>query len=193
MRRGFTIIELMVVVAVIAVLMTIVTTASMYAIRTSREHRRDAMRTALQAAIATYQAADSNGDWPGPLKDAAERGKTVVLSEDDAQTVFKILVQKSTGESGTPLPLIDPHALFVALTGAVDGKSSGMSYDDARQGDAHRRRKIPVSQMVFGYQLKNTGKFHRFNIIYHAETDSVEVSSSDHDNLDTQYGTKKSE
>ena len=102
-------------------------------------------------------------------------------------------MQKSTGESGAPLPLIDPHALFVAPEGAIDGKSAGMSYDEARHGDAHRRRKIPVAQMVFGYQIKDSGKFHRFNIIYHAETDSVEVSSSDHDNLDTQYGTKRSE
>ena len=181
----------MVVVAVIAVLMTIVTTASMNAIRSSRDHRREAMRVALQAAIATYQASNSNGDWPGVLKNAAESGKTVVLSEEEAQNVFRIIVQKSTGESGTPLPLIDPHALFVAPEGAVDGRSFGMSYDDARQGDAHRRRKIPVSQMVFGYQLKESGRFHRYNIIYRGETDSVEVSSEDHDNLDKNYGTKE--
>ena len=193
MRKAFTIVELMVVVAVISVLMTIVTTASMHVIRSSRDQRRDAMRVALQAAIATYQASNSEGDWPGALKNAAENGRTVVLSEEEAQNVFRIIVQKSTGESGTPLPLIDPHALFVAPSGAIDGKSSGMSYDAARQGDAHRRRKIPVSQLLFGYQIKETGKFHRYNIIYHAETDSVEVSAGDHDNLDTTYGTKKSE
>ena len=192
-RAAFTIVELMVVVAVIGVLMTIVTTASIHAIRASREQRRDAMRTALQASIATYQASNSEGDWPGPLKNAAENGRTVVLSEEQAQTVFRIVVQKSTGESGAPLPLIDPHALFVAPSGAVDGKSAGMPYDDARQGDAHNRRKIPVSQMVFGYQLKDTGKFHRFNIIYHGETDSVEVSAEDYRNIDLRYGTKKSE
>ena len=191
MRKAFTIVELMVVVAVIAVLMTIVTTASMNAIRSSREKRRDAMRVALQAAIATYQASNSEGDWPGALKNVADNGKTVVLSEEEAQNVFRIIVQKSTGESGAPLPLIDPHALFVAPNGAIDGKSSGMSYDEARHGDAHRRRKIPVAQMVFGYQLKESGKFHRYNIIYHGETDSVEVSHDDHDNIDTKYGKKK--
>lgn len=190
MRKAFTIVELMVVVAVIAVLMTIVTTASMHAIRSSRDQRKEAMRVAFQAAIATYQASNSEGDWPGALKNASENGRSVVLSEDEAQNVFRIIVQKSTGESGTPLPLIDPHALFVAPNGAIDYKSSGMSYDAARQGDAHRQRKIPVSQMVFGYQLKESGKFHRFNIIYHAETDSVEVSAEDHDNIDLKYGKK---
>ena len=193
MKKAFTIVELMVVVAVIAVLMTIVTTASMNAIRASRDQRRDAMRVALQAAIATYQASNADGDWPGPLKSIAENGRTVVLSEEEAQNVFRIVVQKSTGESGTPLPLIDPHALFVAPNGAIDGKSAGMSYDEARHGDAHRRRKIPVSQMVFGYQIKNSGKFHRYNVIYHGETDSVEVSAESQKNLDTTYGTKRSE
>lgn len=183
----------MVVVAVIGVLMTIVTTASMNAIRSSREQRQEAMRVAFQAAIATYQASNDKGDWPGALKNAAENGQSVVLSEEEAQNVFRIIVQKSTGESGAPLPLIDPHALFVAPSGAIDGRSAGMSYDEARHGDAHRRRKIPVAQMVFGYQIKDSGKFHRYNIIYHGETDSVEVSAERRDNLDTQYGTKKSE
>ena len=190
MKKGFTIIELMVVVAVIGVLMTIVTTASMHAIHSSRDQRRDAMRVALQAAIATYQASNDKGDWPGAIKDAAENGKTVLLSEDEAQRVFQIIVQKSTGESGTPLPLVDPHALFVAPNGAIDGKSTGMSYDEARHGNGHGRRKIPVSQMVFGYQLRDSGRFHRYNIIYHAETDSVEVSAQSHSNIDLDYGTK---
>ena len=192
-KRAFTIVELMVAVAIIAVLLTIVTTASAGAIRAAREKRCEAMRTMLQAAITTYHAADSQGRWPGAIENAAEGAKSVVLGEEEAQTVFRIIVQKSTGESGAPLPLIDPHALFVAPSGAVDGRSAGMSYDEARHGDAHRRRKIPVAQMVFGYQIKDSGKFHRYNIIYHGETDSVEVSAERRDNLDTQYGTKKSE
>ena len=192
MRKAFTIVELMVVMGVIAVLMTIVTTASMNSIRSSRERRRDAMRVAFQAAIATFQASNEKGDWPGALKTAAENGRTVVLTEAEAQNVFRIIVQKATGESGTPLPLIDPHALIVAPDGAVDGRSRGLSYDDARQGDAHRA-KIPVSRMIFGYQEKDSGKFHRFNIIYHGETDSVEVSTDSHNNIDLQYGTKRSE
>ncbi|MBO7722134.1 MAG: type II secretion system protein [Kiritimatiellae bacterium] len=174
-RKAFTIVELMMVVAVIAVLTTIVTTAATNAMRSAREKRRDAMRVALQAAIATYQASDSQGRWPGALENAAENGRTVVLGEEEAQRVFRIIVQKSTGESGTPIPLIDPHGLFVAPSGAVDGKSSGMPYDDARRGDAHRRRKFPVSGLVFGYQGRVSGKFYRYNIIYHAATDSVSV------------------
>lgn len=189
MKKGFTVVELMVVVAVLAILMTIITTAATGAISSARERQREAMRVAFQAAIATYQAADAQGKWPGSLDNVSENGRSVVLSEDEAQRVFRIIVQRSTGESGTAIPLIDPHGLVVAPNGAKDGKSASMSFDEARQGGPHRR-KIPVAEMLFGYQLAENGRFHRFNIIYHAETDSVTVSAEDHNSLDAQYGTK---
>ena len=190
MKKGFTIVELLITVSVLAVLMTIVTTAATKAINASRERQAEAMRVALQASIANFQAADPQGEWPGAIQNAANNGRSVVLSEDEAQRVFRIIVQKSTGESGSPLPLIDPHGLVVAPSGAIDGKSTGLSFDEARQGGAHRR-KIPVSQMVFGYQSASNGRFHRYNIVYHAETDSVTVSTESRNSLDTRYGTKK--
>ena len=124
MKKGFTIIELLTVIGIIAVLMTIVTTASMSAIRSSRARRTDAMRTALQASIATYQAADPQGRWPGAINSMAESGQSGWIVDDAAQTVFQIIVQKSTGESGGIVPLIDPNALFVAPSGVTDGKAT---------------------------------------------------------------------
>ena len=189
MKKGFTVIELMVVVAVLAILISIITAAATGAISSARDKQREAMRVSFQAAIATYQAADPQGKWPGALDSASESGRTVVLREDEAQRVFRIIVQKSTGESGTPLPLIDPHGLVVAPSGAKDGRSASMSFDEARQGGPHRR-KIPVSELDFGYQLAANGRFHRFNIVYHAETDSVTVSDEDYDSLRVQYEMK---
>lgn len=181
-RRGFTIVELMVVVAVIAVLMTIVTTASMNAIRSAREKRTAAMQTVFQQAIANFHAADSQNHWPGAIEDLAQRGDSGVLGEEEAQRVFRIIVQKSTGESGGLLPLIDPHGLYVAPSGTQDGRGAGLSFDDARQGDS-RRQKLAVARMAFGYPGKLTGSFHRFNIVYRAETDSVSVSKCCHNCL----------
>ena len=175
MRKAFTILEMMVVISVLAILMTIVTISASNAIRSSRAKRRDAMRAALQAAIATYQASNSQGEWPGALQAVADAGRTVVLTEEQAQNVFRVIVQKSAGESGSPLPLIDPHGLYVAPSGAKDGVTTGMTYDEARRGKEFSRRKFPVSNLLFGYQGPNSGKFRRFNIVYHAETDSVTV------------------
>lgn len=179
-RRGFTIIELLMVIAIISVLATIVTTASVATLRSSRTKRRDAMRISLEAAIATYHAQDSEGKWPGAIENLAAGSDSAVLSEDQAQTVFRDLVKKSIGASGAKNPLIDPGGLFVAPSGAVDGRSTGFAFTDAIHGGPHRR-KIGVSQMVFGYQGRKSGKFRRFNIIYHAETDSVKVSTCCHE------------
>lgn len=177
MRKGFTIIELLMVIGVIAVLMTIVTTAATNSIRSSRAQRCEAMKTALQSALATYQAADSQGKWPAPIQTVADGGVTRVLSQAEAQRAFRIVVQRSTGESGSTLPLIDPHGLFVAPSGAEDGVTMGRSYDDARRKSAHHQKTLPVAQMEFGYPGWKTGKFYHYNIIYHAESDSVTVST----------------
>lgn len=175
-RSGFTLIELLMVVVVISVLLTIVTTMASNAIRTARDQKNEAMRMAFESAIATYQATDSQGHWPGALQGVADSGRSRLLTDSEAQNVFRIIVQKSTGESGQPLLLIDPHSLYVAPAGAVEGKSAGRAYDDARRGDAHHR-KLGVAEMEFGWQHGFAGKFFPFHIAYHAETDSVSVYS----------------
>ena len=189
MKKAFTIVELLMVITIIAVLGTIVTTAASSAMRSSREKRTEAMRTALQAAIATYHAQDSNEKWPGAIESLAQNGTTAVLGEGDAQEVFQTIVRKSIGASGARNPLIDAGALFVAPNGARDGRSTGLGFMDALKGGPHRR-KLGVTQMVFGYQGKTTGRFHRFNIIYNAATDSVKVSTCCHDCCGTDGCTK---
>ena len=180
MKKGFTIIELLMVIAIIAVLATIVTTASVATLRSSRAKRREAMRISLEAAIATYHAQDASEKWPSAIESLAQSGDSGVLSESQAQDVFREIVRKSIGASGAKNPLIDPGGLFVAASGAVDGKSSGVGFADALHGGSHRR-KIGVSQMEFGYQGRKSGRFRRFNVIYHAETDSVKVSTCCHE------------
>lgn len=185
-RRGFTLVELMVVVAVLGILMTIITTAAVNSIHSARERQTEAMRVAFQSAISTYQAADSSGKWPRPVQSAADNARTTVLSESAAQDTFRIIVQKATGASGAMLPLIDPHGLIVAPTGATDGRTRGLAYDEARQGDAQRRG-ITTDRMLFGYQEAKSGRFRRFNIVYHAETDSVTVHTESYSELVRKY------
>ena len=180
MKRGFTIIELLMVVAIIAVLATLVTTASVATMRSSRAKRREAMRIAFEAAIATYHAQDANEKWPAAIEGLAQGGDSGVLSESQAQDVFREIVKKSIGANGAKNPLIDPGGLFVAASGATDGKSTGLNFTDALHGGPHRR-KIGVGQMEFGYQGRKSGRFRRFNVIYHAETDSVKVSACCHE------------
>ena len=180
MKKGFTIIELLMVIAIIAVLATIVTTASVATLRSSREKRREAMRISWEAAIATSHAQDSDEKWPGAIESLADGANSAVLSESQAQDIFREIVRKSVGSSGAKNPLIDPGGLIVAASGATDGKSTGLNFTDALHGGPHRK-KIGVSRMEFGYQGRKSGKFRRFNVIYHAETDSVKVSACCHE------------
>ena len=173
-RRGFTIIELLAVIGILSVLMTIVTTAAVGALRDSRKNRTEAMRVALQAAIVSFRAADSGGKWPGAL---ANMNISCWLPDESAQNVFRIVVQRSTGESGQILPLIDPSALFVAPTGAKDGTTVGMTFNEARQG-TEKRQKIGIARMLFGYPDASTGRFRRFYLYYNAAADTVTVSTS---------------
>ena len=54
MKKAFTIVELTFVIAVLAILITIVATAAAGAMRSSREKRRDAMADILSSGLATY-------------------------------------------------------------------------------------------------------------------------------------------
>ena len=66
MRRGFTIIELVMVIAILGILLGIVTTAAAGAIRQAREKKADACCAVVQAAFETYYA--QKGEWPGDIE-----------------------------------------------------------------------------------------------------------------------------
>ena len=177
-RRGFTIIELLAVIAILAILMTIVVTAAAGVFRASRAKRTESMRVALQAAIASYHAADSSGQWPSEIESLASTGESGWLSDSAAQRVFCKIVQRSMGVGGSALPLVDPSALFVAPSGATDRKTYGLSFNEARQGNKKGRNKKNVTDLIFGYPDASTGRFRRFYIHYSAASDSVTVSTS---------------
>jgi prepilin-type N-terminal cleavage/methylation domain-containing protein len=62
LKQGFTIVEVLVVIAVLAILMGIVTTAASSAIKQARDRRASAMKVTLQAGLATYYARENK--WP---------------------------------------------------------------------------------------------------------------------------------
>ena len=173
-RKGFTLVELMTVIAIMAILSGILMNVAIGAIRSSRTKRTEAMRVMLESAIATYYAQE--GKWPAEIETKADNNESAVLTDDAAQKVFREIVKISAGKKGQANPLVDPNGLFVARTGVKDAKGYGLSYSDARAGDGNRRQKIGVDQMVFGYQGKKSGRFRRFRIIYHSQSDAVEVS-----------------
>ena len=66
MKKGFTIVELLMVIGIIAVLMGIVTTAASESMKASRSRRADALCTLVQSGLAVYYA--QNDEWPVSLR-----------------------------------------------------------------------------------------------------------------------------
>ena len=191
-RAGFTIVELLVVIAVIGVLMGIVTTAATASIRESRGRRIAAMKNTLQAGLAAYYA--KNDKWPGQLdnisndasltKDEMEAGYKV-LTDAQTESIFRTLIEESTRKGGAPY--LDVNGLFVAKSAPPSGAEKkpeqayrGRDYK-AAANKSDKRSYIPPGQMIVGYPRKKSGYFRRYRIYYNFRTDSVSVHAQSAD------------
>ena len=193
---AFTIVELLIVIAILGILLGLVSVAIGGSLRNGRAKRAEAMCRVLQQSIAMYYT--KVGEWPSAIESKANSmsgdSDTYVFSPDETDQIFQEIVKRSTG-SGATMSLVDASALFVAnkdklkmnREGCYDnhsGKSldsycgdqtcaNGTDFSRAcRQGKGH----IPLTSMAFGYQATKSGKFSRFWITYNSKTDSVTVS-----------------
>jgi len=200
-KRAFTVVELLVVIAVIGILGAIVTNAAMGSLKKARERRASMMCTVLEQAIAAYYA--QLGSWPDTIEQVAngdgDDSDKYTFTPDQTDEIFGEVVgtgfRLSKNLKGSPL--IDATALFVANKNRL-GNSKRGCYDNhhkskdrttycggrgcisgvdfttavAKSGKHH----IQFRDMAFGYQGSEEGKFCRFWITYNRKTDSVTVS-----------------
>ncbi len=192
MKKGFTIVELMIVVGILSILMTIVTFAASGAIKSARETKGEAIRVALENAIQMYHT--QKGKWPAAIESAADSntssGSTMELTGEEADPVFREIVKMSVEDSGGS-QLVEPSVLVVARKGAkacndnhTDKSKSdycgnrncsyGMDFDTAYRGGDHNQP-MGIDEMCFGYAGKEEGRFRRFTIVYNYDTDKVSV------------------
>lgn len=176
-KKGFTIVELLMVIAVLAILAGIITTAASSALKNARDRRTEAMKQTLKNGISVYY--QQKGEWPGALKSLSENGngneKVFLLNSQQAQTVFRAVVEESLKSGNNPM--MDVSGLFVSKSAGTDdnAKGSGMDFTTAKEGDRARNAMRSVSQMNFGYADQKTGYFRAYWIDYNSETDSINV------------------
>ena len=181
-RRGFTIVEMLAVIGIIAVLMSIVVTAVLATIKSSRDKRAESMRFSLEQAIAAYYAQE--GKWPSLIETADAGDKdTITFDGTRADQIFQEVVGKGFGRSGKKSMLIDVSALFVCDSGNANRKDAhGYEFSDVM--GRHAKHRIDLDHMAFGYQVNHSnrkydGCFRRFKVIYNCRTDAVKVEKDD--------------
>ena len=199
MKKGFTLVEMLVVIAVIGILGGIVTTAAVGAIKNGRSKRADAMCVALEQGIAAYYAQE--GNWPDAIEKKAQSmdDATYTFTPDEADSIFQDVVGCGFGKghASHKAMLVDATALFVCDKSSVGnqqcgcydnhsnkkerktycagmGCRNGIDFSEATKKGGKVR--IPFSQMAFGFQGPENGKFCRFWITYNGQADSVSVS-----------------
>lgn len=187
MKRGFTIIELLVVVVILGILLGIVTTAASSAIKQAREHKANALCTCVQQGLATYYAQKDR--WPGSIGDRIASGSLgarsneegvnnqtdpdkYILDGSEVRNMIKVLIEES--KKGNPL--MDISGLYVSRDSGEPGRRGfGLDFSDAIHGTQHSRKKMSTSEMYFGYPEKNHGYFRRFKITYAIPVDEMKV------------------
>ena len=181
-RKGFTIVELLMVVGILAVLMTIVTTAATGAIKQARSHKADTIVKMVESGIATYYA--QYDQWPSFDPDGKTGNYRVssgsvdadryLLTDSEADDLMRELIRKSVGASANPL--LDVMGLFVARSGNVSDKTYGLDFQQAIRGTKRSPKKMKIGDMMFGYPDLETGRFRRFKIIYSIPSDQISVT-----------------
>ena len=184
MKKAFTIVELMVVIAVIGILMGMVMVAASSSVKASRSKRATALCQLVQTALATYHA--QQGRWPDPLQGTIDSGSFDSNTEgtdgesDDQKYVLKpgevrALVKALVDETKKGNPLMDISGLYVSRDpGEWKSKGRGMDFMSAIRGTKWSRIKMKTSEMYFGYP-DDDGHFRRFKMIYAIPTDHVTV------------------
>ena len=180
-RKGFTIIELMLVIGIIAILIGIVSTAASESLRVARTRRAQAAITVVQTGLAAYHAAKD--EWPIDLKSKTANHKAYDTGSFDSniydlsatevrQCVYALAAQAKNGN-----PIIDVTGLWVSRH---DGNSTrekvpGMDFMSAIRGTRESSRKMKLDEMYFGYPRKSDGGFERFGMGYSMAADTISV------------------
>ena len=186
MKKGFTIVELLMVIGIIGVLLGIVTTAAAGSIRQARAHKADACCRVVEQGLANNKA--QKGRWPGSIGSQIAGGNLsarsnssgasnssnddlYVLDESEVDDMVTALVRESVSGGN---PMLDISGLYVSRS--TSAKSRGMDFMDAIHGTKRSPKKMTLSEMHFGYPEAGSGYFRSFKIVYSIPSDEMKVS-----------------
>ena len=181
-RRGFTIIEMLMVIGILSILIGIITTAASQSMQAARSRRAEAAKKVVQTALGAYYAA--NDDWPvsglakrtGNHKNGNVTDESVYdLTADEVRTCVKALVMATKNGN----PFLDVTGLWVSRSDGnnPNRKDLGMDFWSAIRGTRKSSKKMKLADMYFGYPRTSDGGFERFGMGYSIPGDMLIVGS----------------
>jgi len=180
LKRGFTIVELLMVIAIIGILLGLTATAVTGAVRRARTEQADACIKLVKQGAEVYYAL--NGRWPGPIGNKVASGSPVSttgdseyyeLSASEVRQTVKVLVD----EARMGKPMMDISGLFVSRSSGESGtKSFGLDFVSAIHGTKKSGKKMTSGEMYFGYPEESHGWFRRFSAHYYPKTDQLKFT-----------------
>ena len=190
MKKAFTLIELMAVVAIIGILLGIITSAAANSLKLARKQKASALCVCAKQGIETYHAQKEK--WPGGIGDRIAAGAVLsrsnnegvnnssnadlyILDGGEVRDMIKEVVLETVRNNN---PMMDISGLFVSRDSGESGsRGFGLNFMDAVRGTKQSKKKMSVGEMYFGYPESSHGWFRRFKIVYSVPTDSLEVSA----------------
>ncbi len=164
-RRGFTILELLIVVSIIAIIATLAIGAAIKSVKQARNRRVDTMARGLEIALANYRAQENT--WPFSIddfvQDQNDRSRYWIHGKNNAKA-FKKLYDGSGGQKKSAY--LEASSYLVLSGGSR--VSLRVAIDKGR------------TDAVFGYPLPdNTSRFCCYCLCYNPLTDTVKVVRQD--------------
>jgi len=186
-RHAFTIIELVMVIAIIGVLMSIVTTTAQSAIRSARNRKADVCVTVANQGVHTYYAQKDR--WPGSIGNEIKRGDMSRLEYNDGESSdwrsvpsedIRDMIYVCINEAKSGNPMMDISGLYVSRRPGTPDSSGryrdfGLDFWDAVRGNKHSKKRMRLKEMYFGYPDAD-GHFHEFSCQYSIPTDSMRIA-----------------
>jgi len=204
-KKGFTIVELLMVVGIIAALMGLVTSAASESIRGSRIRKAESVCKLVEAGFANYYA--QYGKWPGTIGGKIENGSLGSRSNDDGAqsgndseeyelttSEMEECIRAMIDETKKGNPVMDISGLFVCKSDHnvepqavscncavrnhkryVARNVNGLDFMTAIHGTKRSPQKMSTRSMHFGYPHPDNGRFMPFRVIYSIPTDSITV------------------
>ena len=196
-NKGFTIVEMLMVVAVLVVLTGIVTTATTSVIHKARQRANEALRVALQNGIATYR--QQEGFWPPGKKGALQKwedngldskyrkdGKHVAkLENSDYDALMNHLALRCLDASKNRVMDFSDF-VGVAQSATMNTDTNNLPVCRGKKASSMtasiKSKSARLNELTFGYakteavpNSQYVGRFRRFSIYYNSDSDSVTV------------------